>query len=73
MSKSNVIRAWKDPAYRSSLSQAECAALPDNPAGSVEISDADLGKIAGGRWDPSILCTIQAACTWFMVCNTRGC
>jgi hypothetical protein len=23
MSKSNVIRAWKDPAYRSSLSQAE--------------------------------------------------
>ena len=65
MSKSNVIRAWKDPAYRSSLSQAERAALPDNPAGSVEISDADLGKIAGGRWDPSIYCTVMAVCTAF--------
>ena len=49
MSKSNVIRAWKDPAYRNSLSQAERTALPANPAGAIEISDTDLGKTAGGR------------------------
>ena len=49
MSKSNVIRAWKDPAYLNSLSEAERAKLPANPAGAIEISDAELGKTSGGR------------------------
>ena len=49
MSKSNIIRAWKDPVYRNSLSESERAALPSNPAGSIELSDADLGHVAGGR------------------------
>lgn len=48
MSPNNIIRAWKDPAFRSSLTEAERAALPPNPAGSIELSDADLGKVAGG-------------------------
>jgi mersacidin/lichenicidin family type 2 lantibiotic len=48
MSPNNVIRAWKDPAYRNSLTEAERAALPANPAGSIELSDADLGRVAGG-------------------------
>ena len=43
-----VCRAWKDPAYRNSLTEAERAVLPPNPAGSIELSDADLGKVAGG-------------------------
>ena len=66
MSKSNVIRAWKDPAYRNSLSMAEQAGLPANPAGGIEISDAELGKTAGGRkplrteYGP---CPTQAGCT----------
>jgi len=49
MSRSNVIRAWKDPAYRNSLSSAEQADLPANPAGAIEISDAELGQTAGGK------------------------
>jgi len=66
MSKDTIIRAWKDPAYRNGLSQAERAALPANPAGSIEISDADLGKVAGGKYDPTInLCTRVIACTWY--------
>ena len=48
MSSKNIVRAWKDPAYRNSLSAAERAALPENPAGVIELSDADLGKVAGG-------------------------
>ena len=48
MSRSNVIRAWKDPAYRNSLSTAEQADLPANPAGAIEVSDRDHGKVAGG-------------------------
>jgi mersacidin/lichenicidin family type 2 lantibiotic len=35
MSKQDIIRAWKDAAYRDSLSAAERAALPDNPAGAM--------------------------------------
>jgi mersacidin/lichenicidin family type 2 lantibiotic len=49
MSNKHIIRAWKDATYRNSLSEAERAALPPNPAGSIEISDADLNKIAGGE------------------------
>jgi mersacidin/lichenicidin family type 2 lantibiotic len=48
MSNRNIIKAWKDPGYCNTLSQAERAALPPNPAGTIEISDEDLGKIAGG-------------------------
>jgi mersacidin/lichenicidin family type 2 lantibiotic len=44
----NIIRAWKDPNYRNSLSEAERAALPPNPAGAIELSDADLSTVAGG-------------------------
>ena len=49
MSKQNIIRAWKDPIYRSSLSEAERAALPPNPVGAIEMSNADLGKVTGAR------------------------
>ncbi len=48
MSSKNIVRAWKDPGYRDSLTAAERAALPANPAGAIELSDADLGKVAGG-------------------------
>ncbi len=65
--KQQVIRAWKDPAYRNSLSDSERAALPANPAGSLEISDADLGKIAGGFALP----TWYNFCSFY--CSLRGC
>jgi len=48
MSNLNVIRAWKDPVYRNSLSEAERSAVPANPAGAIEISDEDLGRVSGG-------------------------
>jgi mersacidin/lichenicidin family type 2 lantibiotic len=48
MFSNNIVRAWKDPAYRNSLSESERAALPANPAGSIELSDADLMHVAGG-------------------------
>ena len=44
----DIIRAWKDPEYRESLSEMELAALPEHPAGMIELSDADLGGVAGG-------------------------
>ena len=57
MSSQNIVRAWKDAAYRNSLTEAERAALPANPAGAIELSDADLGWVGGGR------IAITAGCT----------
>ena len=53
MSKQNIIRAWMDQAYRRSLSAAQRAALPANPAGRVgldALTAAELAGIAGGYY-----------------------
>jgi len=47
-SRIDVVRAWKDLDYREGLSEAERAALPANPAGLVELADAELAGAAGG-------------------------
>jgi mersacidin/lichenicidin family type 2 lantibiotic len=48
MSDENIIRAWKDAEFRNSLSEKERTSLPENPAGLVELTDTQLGVIAGG-------------------------
>jgi mersacidin/lichenicidin family type 2 lantibiotic len=42
-----TIRAWKDPAFRATLSAAEQAEL-DNPAGMIELTGTELDQVAGG-------------------------
>jgi mersacidin/lichenicidin family type 2 lantibiotic len=49
MHQEMLVRAWKDEEFRLSLSEAERALLPENPAGSLELSDADLDAVVGGR------------------------
>jgi mersacidin/lichenicidin family type 2 lantibiotic len=49
MTAKDIIRAWKDPTFRSSLSDAERAALPDHPAGIIELDGTVLDSIAGGK------------------------
>ena len=46
--KLDIARAWKDEAYRRSLSGDELGQLPANPAGEMELTDADLSFICGG-------------------------
>jgi mersacidin/lichenicidin family type 2 lantibiotic len=48
MQKIDIVRAWKDEEYRMSLTDAQRASLPANPAGVIELSDAELGAVAGG-------------------------
>jgi mersacidin/lichenicidin family type 2 lantibiotic len=48
MSQENIIRAWKDEAFRNNLGEKERALLPEHPAGLVELTDEDLGVAAGG-------------------------
>ena len=47
MSFHKIVRAWEDSEYRHSLSAAELAALPENPAGGIELTDAELGHVVG--------------------------
>jgi mersacidin/lichenicidin family type 2 lantibiotic len=46
----DIVKAWKDEGYRNSLSEAERAALPENPAGIVELSDEDMHIAVGGTY-----------------------
>jgi mersacidin/lichenicidin family type 2 lantibiotic len=44
----DIIRAWKDARYRSSLSAEEQALLPEHPAGSIELDEDELNTVIGG-------------------------
>lgn len=81
MSRVDVIRAWKDSEYRGSLSESELALLPENPAGMVELSDADL-LMAGGKDDlepnSTVSCVtaisgVTIALTQIYSCAGAGC
>jgi mersacidin/lichenicidin family type 2 lantibiotic len=50
MSKLDIIRAWKDQAYRNSLTAAERASLPANPAGVSELDHAAMESVNGGAY-----------------------
>src|SRR2546421_7298636 len=49
---SNIVRAWKDEAYRQGLSAEEQALLPANPAGEIELTEAELDAISGASGFP---------------------
>ena len=51
MSTADIIRAWKDPEYRSTL-----GVLPTHPAGLIELADPHFGGSAAVRrvgFDPT--------------------
>jgi mersacidin/lichenicidin family type 2 lantibiotic len=62
MSQKDIIRAWKDEEFRSSLSHQERALLPTHPAGLIELTDEAINdlKANGG---------IQAYSCFFTSCN----
>src|SRR5258708_4045035 len=47
MNKQHIIRAWKDRAYRQSLSQEQQAILPEHPAGEIDLADGELYEVQG--------------------------
>ena len=48
MSRNKIIRAWKNEAYRNSLSESERALLPEHPAGQMDLSESGLAAVSGG-------------------------
>ena len=68
MNKANVIRTWKDPLYRSTLTREELDQMPDHPAGFVELDDEQLRAISG-----SVAVTTAIDCTEFSFNHWRRC
>ena len=62
MRKVDIIRALEDPDYRSSLSPEECAMLPVNPVGEIELSEDELREVMGAAQSGSSV-----------GCNTKTC
>jgi mersacidin/lichenicidin family type 2 lantibiotic len=75
MNAETLIRAWKDPAFRASLSSEQRQALPENPSGKpmTELGDDELTDVTGGgsliRPTPPILFTRGTGC---VLTGTRG-
>jgi mersacidin/lichenicidin family type 2 lantibiotic len=49
MTVKNIIRSWKDPEYRATLSKMERSLLPKHPSGLIELSDEDLDFAGAGE------------------------
>jgi mersacidin/lichenicidin family type 2 lantibiotic len=67
MNKIDVVRAWKDPLYRATLSEDQLAALPVHPAGLTDLSDDQLRIASGGAE------TTAPGCTEYTFFNRRSC
>lgn len=60
MPVSEIIRAWRDEEFRSSLSASEIAALPNHPGGTIELKDGDLANTNAG----ATFSAVRTQCTW---------
>ncbi len=72
MADLDVVRAWKDEEYRMSLTPAQRAALPENPAGPVELTDADL-TASGGTWEFTLRPRSFCFCPTKSICSLCDC
>ena len=71
MTTREIIRAWKDSAFRSSLSAEQLASLPTNPAGNCELADDELAGAFGGSSTLFLTCgrATCAVCTYTQPVN----
>jgi mersacidin/lichenicidin family type 2 lantibiotic len=58
MRAETIIRAWKDPEFRASLTSEERAALPELPSGKpvTELGEDELSDAVGGLRPPTRGC-----------------
>jgi mersacidin/lichenicidin family type 2 lantibiotic len=68
----DIIRAWKDAEFRSSLSEAERAMLPIHPAGSIDLDDPGLGRSSARASGLRVKSTLKAGSMW-PTCNSWAC
>ncbi len=65
----NTVRAWKDEAYRQSLSEEALKQLPESPVGELELSDADLAIVHGGNEEGNAHWTWCHCTSWSWWCK----
>ena len=68
MRKVDLVRAWKDPVYRASLTEEELAGLAAHPSGLLELDEGLLKEAAGGA-----TLTTYKTCTAYTSNQARGC
>ncbi|HEY3569323.1 MAG TPA: mersacidin/lichenicidin family type 2 lantibiotic [Thermoanaerobaculia bacterium] len=68
MRKVDLVRAWKDPVYRASLTEEERAELAAHPSGLLELDEALLKEAAGAA-----VITTYRTCTAYTSNQARGC
>lgn len=65
MSLNHIIDAWRDEEYRETLNAEVRSLLPENPAGEIELTEADLVEVDGGLAATVIVtATITFSSTW---------
>jgi len=72
MTSVDIVRSWKDPKYRRSLSVQQLQTLPEHPAGSAMLTDQELKAASGLTCNEdeftaittSILCTTTTFNHW---------
>lgn len=64
MNKGDLIRAWKDPVYRSTLGAEELGALPAHPAGMIELREEELRSVGGAVITTAKECTNSTFLGW---------
>lgn len=57
----DIIRAWKDPQFRAGLDHAQQALVPAHPTGLIELDDAYLDAVVGGR-PANGTCSLKSRC-----------
>ena len=70
MSIDNIIRAWKDPVYRNSLSENQRALLPPNPAGTISASKGSTTRTELPKTSNPIACTGMCSLNHTGICKT---
>ena len=75
MKKEMIVRAWKDPAYRASLSDEERASLPESPSGRAmtELDEGELLGISGGKKPEYSIDTFRCAAPTAINCQQTLC
>jgi mersacidin/lichenicidin family type 2 lantibiotic len=73
MSDLDIVRAWRDPRYRRSLSAEQLQRLPGNPAGPTDLTVDDLKAAAGLALGADAAITTAITCTEHTFNHWKAC
>jgi len=75
MSNLDIVRSWKDPRYRRSLSVQQLHTLPEHPAGAATLTDQELKAASGltDKEDEFVFLTTAIGCTSLTFHGWKSC